>query len=148
MSLNQSLISDFSEYYRWSQRTKIKLNCTMVDVRGDVLRPPHAKYRYDQVFDAFLLRCCVGIPCFSVRRPSYQLPFLTNRSEAILKSYKQLSWATAEDLNLQTSYIETLHYSPFDRHRITVSLLYFPYAETPHFSRFDQYRLCALYTIH
>ena len=24
MSLNQSLISDFSEYYRWSQRTKIK----------------------------------------------------------------------------------------------------------------------------
>ena len=24
MSLNQSFISDFSEYYRWSQRTKIK----------------------------------------------------------------------------------------------------------------------------
>ena len=24
MSLNQSLISDFSEYYRWSQRIKIK----------------------------------------------------------------------------------------------------------------------------
>ena len=24
MSVNQSLISDFSEYYRWSQRTKIK----------------------------------------------------------------------------------------------------------------------------
>ena len=24
MSLNQSSISDFSEYYRWSQRTKIK----------------------------------------------------------------------------------------------------------------------------
>ena len=27
MSLNQSLISDFSEYYRWSQRTKIKRSC-------------------------------------------------------------------------------------------------------------------------
>ena len=24
MSLNQSFISDFSEYYRWSQRTKTK----------------------------------------------------------------------------------------------------------------------------
>ena len=24
MSLNQSFISDFSEYYRWSQRTKIE----------------------------------------------------------------------------------------------------------------------------
>ena len=41
MSLNQSFISDFSEYSRWSQRTKNKINCTMVDVRGDVLRPPH-----------------------------------------------------------------------------------------------------------
>ena len=41
MSLNQSLISDFSEYYRWSQRTKIKYKLHYVDVRGDVLRPPH-----------------------------------------------------------------------------------------------------------
>ena len=28
MSLNQSFISDFSEYYRWSQRTKIKYKYT------------------------------------------------------------------------------------------------------------------------
>ena len=34
MSLNQSLISDFSEYYRWSQRTKIKYKLHYC-VRGD-----------------------------------------------------------------------------------------------------------------
>ena len=34
MSLNQSFISDFSEYYRWSQRTKIKYKLHyMVDVK-------------------------------------------------------------------------------------------------------------------
>ena len=38
MSLNQLFISDFSEYFRWSQ---IKYKLTMVDVRGDILRPPH-----------------------------------------------------------------------------------------------------------
>ena len=43
MSLHQSFISDFSEYSRWSQRTQKKenINCTMVDVRGDVLQLPH-----------------------------------------------------------------------------------------------------------
>ena len=41
MSLNQSFISDFSEYYRWSQRTKIKYKLHYGDVRGDVLQPPH-----------------------------------------------------------------------------------------------------------
>ena len=42
MSLNQSFISDFSEYYRWSQRTKIKYKLHYGDVRVDVLRPPHS----------------------------------------------------------------------------------------------------------
>ena len=41
MSLNQSSISDFSEYYRWSQRTKIKYKLHYVnsesDDRGDTL---------------------------------------------------------------------------------------------------------------
>ena len=34
MSLNQSFISHFSEY-------SLHINCTIVDVWGDVLRPPH-----------------------------------------------------------------------------------------------------------
>ena len=41
MSLKQSFISDFSEYSRWTQTSKQNINCTMVDVRGDVLRPLH-----------------------------------------------------------------------------------------------------------
>ena len=41
MSLNQSFISDFSEYSRWTQKSKQNINCTMVDVRGNVLRPLH-----------------------------------------------------------------------------------------------------------
>ena len=46
MSLNQSFISDFSEYYRWSQKTKIKYKlhygwCTgRCFTAGDVLRLP------------------------------------------------------------------------------------------------------------
>ena len=41
MSLNQSFITDFSEYSRSSQRTKNKINCTMVDERGNVSQLPH-----------------------------------------------------------------------------------------------------------
>ena len=41
MSLNQSFISDFSEYYCWSQRTKIKYKLHYGWYTGDVLRPPH-----------------------------------------------------------------------------------------------------------
>ena len=42
MSLTQLFICDYSEYSRRSQRTKNKIkNCTIVDVRGDVLWPPH-----------------------------------------------------------------------------------------------------------
>ena len=35
MSLNQSFISDFSEYYRWSQRTKIKYKLHYGWVKSD-----------------------------------------------------------------------------------------------------------------
>ena len=41
MSLNQSFISDFSEYSRCLKGPKININCTMGDVPGDVLRLPH-----------------------------------------------------------------------------------------------------------
>ena len=39
-SLNQLKFADNLEYILWSQRTE-NINCTMDDVRGEVLRPPH-----------------------------------------------------------------------------------------------------------
>ena len=43
MVLDIKLTFLFSEYSHCSQRTKSKKICTMDDVRGDILGPPHGK---------------------------------------------------------------------------------------------------------